>query len=111
MPEVAEYLSVRLFHEAGGVVLAGTDVTNPGTAHGISMHRELELLVRAGLTPSEALAAGTSQPADRFGLGDRGRVAPGQRADLLLVRGDPTTDILTTREIVAVVRGRYHRVA
>ena len=97
--------TVRRFHEAGVVVLAGTDAPNAGTAHGISMHRELELLVRAGLTPAEALAAGTSHPADRFGLDDRGRIAPGKRADLLLVRGDPTTDILATREIVAIIRG------
>ncbi len=97
--------TVRRFHEAGVVVSAGTDAPNPGTAHGISMHRELELLVRAGLTPTEALAAGTSHPADRFGLDDRGRIAPGKRADLLLVRGDPTTDILATREIVAIIRG------
>jgi imidazolonepropionase-like amidohydrolase len=97
--------TVRQFHEAGVTVLAGTDVANPGTAHGVSMHRELELLVRAGLTPTEALAAATSQPADQFGLDDRGRIAPGLRADLLLVRGDPTVDILATREIVAVIRG------
>jgi imidazolonepropionase-like amidohydrolase len=96
--------TIRRFHEAGLIVLAGTDAPNPGTAHGISMHRELELLVRAGLTPTEALAAGTSRPADQFGLDDRGRIAPGLRADLLLVRGDPTTDILATREIVAVIR-------
>ena len=97
--------TVGRFHEAGVIVLAGTDVPNPGTAHGLSMHRELELLVRAGLTPTEALAAATSRPADQFGLDDRGRIAPGMRADLMLVRGDPTLDILATREIVAVIRG------
>ena len=97
--------TVRRFHEAGIIVLAGTDVSNAGTAHGLSLHRELELLVRAGLTPTEALAAATSRPADEFGLDDRGRIAPGLRADLLLVRGDPTVDILATRDIVAVIRG------
>jgi imidazolonepropionase-like amidohydrolase len=97
--------TVRRFHEAGVIVLAGTDVPNAGTAHGLSMHREVELLVRAGLKPMDALAAATSQPADQFGLDDRGRIAPGLRADLLLVRGDPTVDILATREIVAVIRG------
>jgi imidazolonepropionase-like amidohydrolase len=86
-------------------VLAGTDVTNAGTAHGVSIHRELELLVRAGLTPTEALVAATSGPADRFGLDGRGRIRPGLRADMLLVRGDPTADILATRDIVAVIRG------
>ena len=83
-------------------VLAGTDAPNPGTAHGASMHEELELLVGAGMTPTEALAAGTSIPAAAFHLADRGQIAPGKRADLLLVKGDPTTDIKATREIVSV---------
>ena len=57
----------------------------------MSLHGELELLVEAGLTPLEALSAATSVPADRFRLPDRGRIAPGLRADLLLVNGDPTS--------------------
>jgi imidazolonepropionase-like amidohydrolase len=64
-------------------VLAGTDASNPGTAHGASIHRELELLVRSGLTPEQALAAATSVPAREFRLNDRGEIAPGKRADLL----------------------------
>src|SRR5258708_3965049 len=83
-------------------VLAGTDASNPGTAHGASMHGELALLVGSGLTPLEALAAATSVPAHAFHLDDRGQIAPGKRADLLLVKGDPTTDILATRTIVSV---------
>lgn len=83
-------------------MLAGTDAPNPGTAHGASLHRELELLVRAGLTPEEALAAATSVPAATFHLSDRGSIAAGKRADLLLVKGDPTKDITATRDIVAV---------
>lgn len=94
--------SVRQLHSAAVPILAGTDAPNPGTAHGVSMHRELELLVKAGLTPTEALASATSVPARIFSLNDRGRIAPGLRADLLLVRGDPSTDILATRDIVAV---------
>jgi hypothetical protein len=70
--------------------------------HGASMHRELELLVKAGLTPVEALAAATSVPAERFRLPDRGRIAPGMRADLLLVKGDPTSDITATRKIARI---------
>lgn len=99
--------NVRALHAAGVDILAGTDAGNPGTAHGASMHGELELLVRAGLTPSEALAAATSVPARRFKLADRGRIAAGQRADLLLVDGDPTRDILATRAIVTVWKNGY----
>ena len=94
--------SVASLHRAGVPILAGTDAPNKGTWHGVSIHRELELLVRAGLTPIEALRAATSAPARAFGLEDRGRIAIGKRADLLLVRGDPASDILTTRDIVTI---------
>ena len=83
-------------------ILAGTDAPAPGNAYGASLHRELELLVHAGLTPTQALIAATSAPARAFRLTDRGRIAPGLRADLLLVDGDPTVDALQTRRIVAV---------
>ncbi|MDC0666245.1 amidohydrolase family protein [Nannocystis radixulma] len=94
--------SVSALHQAGVALLASTDAPNPGTVHGASLHEALALLVRAGLPASAALAAATSVPADRFKLSDRGRVAVGKRADLLLVRGDPTADILKTRAIEAV---------
>lgn len=99
--------NVRALHAAGVDILAGTDAGNPGTTHGASMHGELALLVRAGLTPAEALAAATSVPARRFALGDRGRIAAGQRADMVLVDGDPTRDILATRAIVTVWKNGY----
>ena len=86
-------------------ILAGTDAPNPGTVHGASIHRELELLVKAGLTPVEALAAATSAPAAQFRLSDRGRIEPGRRADLLLVKGDPTADIKATRNIARIWKG------
>ncbi len=95
---------IELLHQAGVRVLAGTDAPNPGTAFGATMHRELELLVGAGLTPAEALAAATSVNADTFGLQDRGRIAPGMVADLLVVKGDPTTDITASRDIVTVLK-------
>jgi imidazolonepropionase-like amidohydrolase len=89
-------------HRAGISVLAGTDSPAPGSANGVSMHGELQMLVQAGLSASDALAAATSVPAATFHLNDRGRIAPGLRADLLLVRGDPTRDITATRDIVAL---------
>ncbi|TDK24403.1 amidohydrolase [Luteimonas aestuarii] len=105
--------SVRRLHAAGVDILAGSDAPNPGTAHGTSLHHELELLVRAGLTPVQALAAATSLPARRFGIDDRGHIATGQRADLVLVDGDPLQDITATRAIAAVWKNghRVERVA
>ncbi len=94
--------TIKQLKEAGVTILAGTDAPNPGTAHGVSLHRELELLVQAGLSPQEALAAATSLPAEKFHLQDRGRIAPGLRADLVLVEGDPTVDIKATRNIRGV---------
>lgn len=101
--------SVRLLHAAGVDILAGGDAPNPGTAQGASLHHELELLVRAGLSPAEALAAATSVPARRFALPERGRIAPGMRADLVLVDGNPLDDITATRGIDAVWKNG-HRV-
>ncbi|WP_033292089.1 amidohydrolase family protein [Amycolatopsis jejuensis] len=99
--------TVKALHDAGVDLLAGTDVSLPlpflsGLAHGASLHHELQYLVRAGLTPAQALRAATATTARRFALDDRGRIAEGLRADLLLVDGDPTTtisDTLNTRAI------------
>jgi imidazolonepropionase-like amidohydrolase len=98
----AAVANVRVASAAGVTILAGTDAPLPPTEPGKSLHRELELLVEAGLTPRQALAAATSAPARAFGLTDRGRIAPGLRADLVLVEGDPTVDITATRRIVGV---------
>jgi hypothetical protein len=97
--------NVRRLADAGVTLLAGTDAPNPGTVFGASLHRELELLVRCGISPAQALAAGTAEPARLFGLADRGRVAPGLRADLVLTSGDPLTDITATRAIERIWRG------
>lgn len=99
--------SVGALHAAGVPVLAGTDAnTTPGIPfhppHGPSLHHELELLVRAGLSTAEALNAATVVPARHFGLTDRGTIAPGMRADLVLLDGDPIADIRATRAIVRV---------
>lgn len=99
---VAPRLVTAAMIKAGVPVLAGTDAGNPGTQYGVSMHRELKALVEAGLTPVQALAAATSEPARVFKLGRRGRIEKGYKADLLLVEGDPTADILATRRIVEV---------
>jgi imidazolonepropionase-like amidohydrolase len=94
--------AVRQLTKAGVPLLTGTDTPAPGATYGASVHGELELLVDDGLTPMQALVAATSAPATAFRLSDRGRILPGKRADLLLVQGDPTKNILDTRNIVAV---------
>lgn len=83
-------------------ILVGTDAPIPGTTYGASVHGEMALLVRDGLKPVQALAAATSSPARIFHLDDRGLIHQGLRADLVLVQGDPTTNILATRQIVEV---------
>lgn len=93
MPKEHFFETIRRLHAAGVRMVAGTDAANPGTAHGASLHPELELLVRAGLTPVEALRAATSAPVAALKLPDRGRIAPNAPADLVLVNGDPTQDI------------------
>jgi imidazolonepropionase-like amidohydrolase len=100
-------LTVATLHAAGVPILVGTDSNHaPGSPfhvkHGESIHEELSLLVAAGLTPVEALRGATSLPAKLLALEDRGTIAPGLRADLLLVDGDPTRDIASTRFIQAV---------
>jgi len=85
-------------------MLAGTDTPMPGVYPGYSLHEELELLVAAGLSPREALRAGTSLPAHLAGVdADSGAIAAGRRADLVLLDADPTRDIRNTRRIGAVV--------
>src|SRR5215472_10504694 len=83
-------------------IVAGTDAPIPGTAYGASLHQEIALYVKLGMSPEHALAAATSVPAHVFGLKDRGQIKPGMRADLVLVRGDATQDISSTRNIVAI---------
>jgi len=94
--------AIRQLAAANVPMLAGTDAPAPGTMYGASVHKELEHLVDAGLTPTAALVAATSAPAKAFRMTDRGRIKTGLRADLLLVDGDPSKQIRATRNIVAV---------
>lgn len=98
--------SVRTLHHATVPMLAGTDANDQTiiakVPFGSSMHQELALLVEAGLSTVEALQAATLQAAKYWGLKDRGVIAPGMRADLLLIDGDPIADIKATRNIKRV---------
>lgn len=93
--------SIARAHRAGIPILAGTDVGNPGTFHGYSLHRELELLVAAGLSEWDALASATTL-AGRF-LGVPYGVRPGDIANLVILEASPIERIANTRRISAVI--------
>ncbi len=101
--------TVRNRGVAGLPVLAGTDTGEPYTVPGDELHRELELLVDAGLSAAAAIRAATIEPARKFHLDKTlGTVEAGKDADLLLLDGNPLSDIRNTRGINAVfVKGRY----
>jgi imidazolonepropionase-like amidohydrolase len=97
---------IRSYRQLGGRIVAGTDTPQQFVVPGSSLHRELELYVAAGLTPAAALKSATADAADLLGIADRaGTVDVGKDADLVLLDGDPLTDIRATGRIVAVVRG------
>ena len=93
-------------HKRGVPIVAGTDIAVPGH----SLHRELELYVEAGFTPMEAIQAATIVPARMMHLDKEvGTLEPGKRADLVVLGGDPLSDIHNIRKIETVVaRGKTY---
>src|SRR6516165_6038160 len=95
---------VGQMQRSGVGILAGTDTLNPFCFPGFSLHDELGLLVRAGLTPMEALQAATLNPARFLNREkDFGTVEKGKMADLVLLEASPLEDISNTQKINAVV--------
>ncbi len=101
----------RALHGAGVPLATGTDFARRviGIEPGISLHNELEQLVSAGLSTSEALRAATQTPSRRFGGNEKGGVvAVGQAADMVLLHRDPLADVRNVRAIAGVVmRGAW----
>jgi imidazolonepropionase-like amidohydrolase len=98
---------LRIFRAKGGRIAAGTDAANQMLIPGYSVHRELELLVRAGLTPAEAISAASRNGALLLRVDSLGLVAPGKVADLVILERDPLADIRNTLAIERVMsRGR-----
>jgi imidazolonepropionase-like amidohydrolase len=96
--------NIDMLHERGVLIALGTDTGNPYVFPGYSVHRELELLVRAGLTPSEALEAGTRRAAEFLGVEEEfGTIQPGRRADVLILGKNPLDDIRNTRSLEVVI--------
>lgn len=100
---------VKSFHEAGVPLETGTDVLNPMSTPGFALHDELAELVRAGLPEIEAIRASTTRPAEFMGESETwGAVAPGRKADLVLLSANPLEDIRNSERIDGVmVRGRW----
>ena len=105
----ADYLenakaNLRKAADAGVPVALGSDVSNPFVFPGYSAHEELDWMVKAGLTPAEALRAATAGGAALLGKGDvLGRITPGQEADILLLTRNPLEDISASRSLTAVI--------
>lgn len=95
--------AVRTLHMCGVTILAATDANDgsfaPAVAYGSSMHRESELLSKAGLAPVEVLAAATSRVCEVFGIDGLGSIAVGKKATLLLIDGRPDKDIAAIKNI------------
>jgi hypothetical protein len=100
---------VKALHDAGAGLLLGADAPQILNVPGFSIHRELQLLVEAGLTPAEALITGTINPARFLGKQDTfGKIMAGMDADLILVDGNPLENIGALREPLGVmVRGNW----
>lgn len=98
-------LAARRLHEAGVPLVAGSDAGIFVNVPGVSLHDELELLVQAGIPAPEVLRAATATAGPAIGRPDLGQVAPGFRANLLLVDGDPLADVTVLRRPAGVVVG------
>jgi imidazolonepropionase-like amidohydrolase len=95
---------VGLCHEAGAKVVVGSHTSAPLAERGRAYQRELELLVEAGMTPLEAIRAGTLSNAQFFGIEDRlGTLRAGKTADLILVDGDPSREIAAMNNVKHVM--------
>jgi len=105
----ASLKAVGDMHAAGIPIMAGTDSTAPNLVPGFALHDSIADLVQAGLTPMQALQAATSKPAEFLKRSnEQGTIAPGQRADLVLLDANPLTDIHNTQKIHAVIlKGKY----
>jgi len=99
--------NVKTLHDAGILIGFGTDSgATPTRLPGWAEHRELQLLVQAGLTPSEAIVCATRNAAEVLGEGqNRGTLEPGRRADFLILTANPLDDIRNTTKLAAIYHG------
>lgn len=104
--EAAQQGFTKRLHDAGGIVVVGTDPTHPMLMPGWGMYKEMENLADAGLTPLESIRAATYDAARALGVQDDiGSIRPGRKADLVIVEGDPSRDIHDMWKTHTVVKG------
>jgi imidazolonepropionase-like amidohydrolase len=97
--------NLKRLYQAGIPIAMGTDAGNPGTAHGPSVYREMELMQQAGMPAAAVFSSATIVAAKAIGLeGEVGSIAPGKRADLVVFEADPSRDIHNARQVRYVVR-------
>ncbi|UCC17345.1 MAG: amidohydrolase family protein [Dehalococcoidales bacterium] len=96
---------IKKVFDVGVPIAAVTDSGTPGVVIGKGLHKELELLVEAGLSPLEAIVAGTKKAAENIGQGhELGTIEPGKIADIIAISGNPLKNITDTREIKMVIK-------
>lgn len=98
--------AVQQLNALGVPILVATDANAggfvPAVVHGTDLHREMQMLVEAGLTPLEVLQGATGKTAEAFGLTNAGVIAPGQPATMILVEGRPDREITDSTKIVQI---------
>jgi imidazolonepropionase-like amidohydrolase len=100
-----EFLNLQLLAAADMRIAVGTDAGNIGTPHGPAIHREMELMVEAGMRPFDVLVGATRTAADVMGRGnDVGTLTKGKLADLVLYNADPVVNIRNTQKIFKVMK-------
>ena len=97
------FSAIEVLSRAGVKIFAGTDAGNPGVFQGYSVHREMELLSKAGLTNWEVLSSSSTGPSDFLGL--HHGIQSGDRADLVILHKSPLQSISNTRSIFKVISG------
>jgi imidazolonepropionase-like amidohydrolase len=102
--EIYKAKFIAAFHKAGGKVVAGSDTPNPFVIPGFSLHQEIQKMVEIGLTPIEAIRTATGTAAQLLRRTDVGTIKVGHLADLVLIDGNPTENILELSKINTVIK-------